>query len=104
MLTENNILTIGESNFGQKWRMTLDLNVITEEAGVRKRNTWTDPKTGVRYREDFTPMPLPRARKLINLILQYAEPEELEAIGAVFRKNQRLYQIWREKLSKGGFV
>ena len=46
MLTEDNILTIGEGDFGHTWRMTFDLNVIVKEAGVIKREpAWTDPAT-----------------------------------------------------------
>lgn len=102
MLTEDNILTIGSSDFGHSWRMTLNLNVITEEAGKRVTDpAWTDPDTGIRYRGDtYTLLPLPQARKIINLILEYANMGELERIDEIFRKNAKLYKIWKEKYEK----
>lgn len=101
MLTEDNILTIGEGDFGHTWRMTFDLNVIVKEAGVIKRvPAWTDPATGVRYRGvNYVLLPLPQARRIINYILQYATSEEIDRIGEIFRKNEKLYKIWKEKLN-----
>ena len=101
MLTEDNILKIGSVDFNQSWSMTLDLNVIAKEAGVKKKETaWTDPKTGVRYEGyTFVMLPLPQARRIINMILQYATICELEKVDEIFRKNPKLYKIWKEKLN-----
>ena len=100
MLSEDNILTIGDSDFGTRWKMTLDLNVITKEAGVLKRQTWKDPETGVWYKEAHILLPFPHARKIINLILQYATVCEVDRIEEIFRENPKLYKIWKEKREK----
>ena len=97
-MIDGKTLTFGESSSGQSWSMTLDLEEIAREAGVRKRVTWKDPATGTWYKEDCTPIPLPRARRIINLILRYAEPEDLDAVDKAFRENEKLYKIWKEKL------
>lgn len=93
-------LMIGECGPGQTWKMALDLEEIAKGAGVRKRVTWKDPATGTWYKEDCTPIPLPRARRIISLILKYAEPEDLEAVDRAFRTNEKLYKIWKEKLGR----
>lgn len=100
MLSEDNILTIGDSDFGHHWTMTLDLNVIAKDCGVLKKETWKDPETGVWYKESHILLTMNQARKIINMILEYATVCEVDKIDEIFRKNRRLYKIWREKREK----
>lgn len=93
---DDHILTIGSGDFNQHWKMQVDLDVIADEAGVRKCEKWQD-ENGVWYYDYYVCYPLARARKLINLILEYASEEDLRKVDEAFQKNKKLYKIWKEK-------
>ena len=93
---DDHILTIGSGDFNQHWKMQIDLTVIADEAGVRKREKWQD-ENGAWYYDYCVYYPLARARKLINLILEYASEEDLRKVDEAFKENKKLYKIWKEK-------
>lgn len=96
MLSEDNILTIRDFDFGNSWEMRFDLNVIVEQAGNKGKERWQDEK-GYSHTSTFTLMNLSQVRRIVKMILEYADPEDLDAVDGIFRKNEKLYRIWRAK-------
>lgn len=71
--------------YGPYLTMTIDLHQIALLAGKRVE----DDKG--RHIVDY---PLPRARKLIRLILKYGTEEDFVKCEAAFKINTKLYTIW----------
>lgn len=88
----DHILVIGSCG----WTMTIDLDEVAAEAGVRKRERWQDADGSWHY-SAFVEYTLARARRLINLILEYASEEDLRKVDEAFQGNEKLYKIWKEK-------
>ena len=85
-------ITIENHNiYESTWRMTIDLVTLSTLAGRRV----PDPDIYGRYIVDY---PLPRARKLIKLILEYGTDEDFRKCEDAFKINARLYKIW-DKMS-----
>ena len=91
---DDHILVIGSCG----WTMTIDLDEVAAEAGVRKRERWQDVDGSWHY-SAFVEYTLARARKLINLILEYASEEDIRKVDEAFYfyANEKLYRIWKEK-------
>lgn len=87
-MLKNNILTLSD-NWDSHWTMIVDLKEIIKDTGRKQRN----PETG-KMETLFT---LIQAKKLIKLILQYASSEELVQLDILFKDNDKLYKVWKEK-------
>ena len=97
-MVKDNILHIEFGEFGNHYEMNFDLDGIARRAGVREEK-YKD-ENGVWHTGTLILLPIPQARKIINTILKYADPEDYGVIGEAFRKNKKLYKIWKEKLDK----
>ena len=100
-MLENDIVEIHDCTNSGNWTMRFDLQALVNGAGVMiSHPAWTD-SDGVRYRGSReVDIPLPTAKRIIGMILQYADPEEWQVIDGIFRKNEKLYKAWREKLER----
>lgn len=94
-MLRDNILTIGGSDYESDWTMSFHLDVIADKAGVKKMEKWQE--NGVWHSAVITQMTLAQARKIIGRILECAEPDEILAVGEIFKRNDKLYRIWEEK-------
>ena len=97
-MVKDNVLYIEFGEFGEHCEMKFDLDGIARRAGVREEK-YKD-ENGVWHTDTLILLPIPQARKIINTILKYADPEDYGVIGEAFRKNKKLYKIWEEKLKK----
>ena len=79
---------------GQTWSMHLNLDEIAKDAGT----VVTEVVDGKRVR--YTVLPLSQARRQINFILTWATLEQCETVDEAFKKNPKLYKIWREKYER----
>lgn len=75
--------------------MHFDLTGIAEAAGVRERVHWVDEKGKMRYGYEVK-YSLTKARKMCQLVNKYITQAEAEQIGEIFKKNPKLYNIWRQ--------
>ena len=79
------------------WEMEVDLDLIAADAGRKVKEKVKD-WDGEWIETVHVVYPLPRARKLIDLILDYGTDDDIEKADRCFGRNQKLYRIWREKL------
>ena len=79
------------------WEMEVDLDLIAADAGRKVREKVKD-WDGRLIEVVHVVYPLPRARKLIDLILEHGTDDDIEKADRCFGRNQKLYRIWREKL------
>ena len=86
-MLKDNILTLSDY-FDSHWKMSINLDAIVKDTGRREKNTTTNKVETL-----FT---ISQAKKLIKLIVQYANDDELSRIDDLFRDNEKLYKIWRE--------
>lgn len=77
-------------------KIDFNLEQIAKDAGRRVTEIWADDD-GRPERHTYVVLPLPQARKIINAILEYGEDADIEQAEEVFRSNQKLYRIWKEK-------
>lgn len=91
----DNILTISDYSWGQSWEMYFDLEGIAEAAGVRERVQREDKNGKMQYGYEVK-YSLTKARKMCQLVNKYITPAEAEQIGEIFKKNPKLYNIWRQ--------
>lgn len=91
----DNILTISDYSWGQAWQMHFDLTAIAAAAGVRERVQWKDDKGKTHYGYEIK-YSLSKARKMCQLVNKYITPKEAEQISEIFKKNPKLYNIWRQ--------
>lgn len=94
-MINDNILTISDYSWGQSWEMHFDLQGIAEAAGVRERVQWKDDKGKTHYGYEIK-YSLSKARKMCQLVNKYITPKEAEQISEIFKKNPKLYNIWRQ--------
>lgn len=94
-MINDNILTISDYSWGQAWAMHFDLLAIAEAAGVRERVQWEDDKGKMHYAYE-TKYSLTKARKMCQLINKHITAKEAEQIDEIFKKNSKLYNIWRQ--------
>lgn len=79
------------------WEMEVDLDMIAADAGRKVKEKVKD-WDGMWTEMVHVVYPLPRARKLIDLILEHGTDDDIEKADRCFGRNQKLYRIWREKL------
>lgn len=88
---DENILYI--SNAGtfrtSSWKMTIDLDVLVKDAGRRCKDYYNGGS--------FVSIPLFRAKKLLQLILEYGTEQDLQKVDRVIVKHEKLGPYW-EKL------
>lgn len=77
-MIKDNILIISDWCYGQSWEIHFDLQAIAEAAG------------------DEVKYSLTKARKMCYLVNKYITKEEAEQIDEIFKKNPKLYNIWRQ--------
>lgn len=94
------ILKLSGSGYGSSWSIYLDLEKITEAAGVKRKVSYIHTTTGRMISETVCDLPLTQARKLVQLILRYAEEDEIKQIDEIFSKNQKLYTIWGQYVKR----
>lgn len=82
---DDHIIRFGD---GGRWRMTVDLKELADSAGVRKKRPGYDEKA--------VSVPLPRAKRLVDLIARYAPMEETRKLDTYLRPNTKLYRYWRK--------
>lgn len=101
-MVNDNALLIWERDFSDGWRMELNLDKIVEDAGTVKKTSYYDPDTKKTTYHREVLLPLPQCRRIINMILECAEPEDLDEVGEFFRKNDKLWMIWNQKREQVG--
>ena len=95
MLSEDNILTIGDGDFGHHWTMKLDLNVIAKDCGVLKKETWKDFQAGTadciicQYQSGGVGLNLQRASTEILYEPCYSSLLLTQAKGRIYRADQK---------------
>lgn len=94
-MINDNILTISDCSWGQSWEMHFDLTAIAEAAGVRERVQWEDKNGKMHYGYEMK-YSLSKARKMCQLVNKYITLKEVEQIDEIFKKNPKLYNIWRQ--------
>ena len=88
---DDHIVRFGD---GGRWRMTIDLKELAGSAGIRKNLVGAN---GIKFTEKVVSVPLPRAKKLVDLIARYALMEEARKLDTYLKPNRKLYKYWREK-------
>ena len=83
---DDHIIRFGD---GGRWHMIIDLKELAGSAGIRKKRPG--------YDEKVVSVPLPRAKKLVDLIARYAPMEEARKLDTYLRPNTKLYRYWRDK-------
>ena len=98
-MVKDNILHIEFGEFGNHYEMNFDLGSIAKMAGAKKTDRYQDDHNQWRS-STLTLLTFPQARKIINAILEFADPEDFDAVDEAFQENKKLYAIWKEKLDK----
>ena len=88
---DDHIIRFGD---GGRWRMTIDLKELAASAGVQKNLVGAN---GIKFTEKVVSVPLPRAKKLVDLIARYAPMEEARKLDTYLIPNTKLYRYWRDK-------
>ena len=88
---DDHIIRFGD---GGRWRMIIDLKELAGSAGIRKNLVGAN---GIKFTETVVSVPLPRAKKLVDLIARYAPMEEARKLDTYLRPNTKLYRYWRDK-------
>ena len=88
---DDHIIRFGD---GGRWHMTIDLKELAGSAGIRKNLVKAPGQT---FDEKVVSVPLPRAKKLVDLIARYAPMEEARKLDTYLRPNTKLYRYWRDK-------
>ena len=85
---DDNIIIISNSGYWRttSWKMVIDLAEIVKRSGKRFKDGYNGC-TCVDY-------PLPRAKKLMKLITEYASEEDLEKCDRWFQKHPKLWEYW----------
>ena len=80
-----------ESNWWSEtpWEMTVNLSQVTR---------WT----GEKGEDNCVEYPVPKASKLIDIIIKNGDPEDLAECEKYFQKNKKLYRRWKKRLEKAG--
>lgn len=71
-----------------EWNMIIDLKAVADQAGKRVKDEYNGGM--------FVDYPVPRAKKLLKLILEYGSEEDLQACDKYLAINQKLYSWWKE--------
>lgn len=79
-----------QSNW-ESLRMTVDLKELAASAGVRKN--LKKPGGGV-FDDKVISVPIPRAKKLLQLIRRYGTEDDFRKCDEYLRPNARLYKYW----------
>lgn len=74
--------------------MTVDLKELAGSAGIRKERV---KAPGQYYDEKVVSVPMPRAKKLVDLIVQYATMEQTRRLEKYLKPNAKLYKYWRDR-------
>ena len=88
---DDHIIRFGD---GSRWRMIIDLKELAASAGIRKNLVGAND---IKFTEKVVSVPLPRAKKLVDLIVRYAPMEEARKLDTYLRPNTKLYRYWRDK-------
>lgn len=93
-MDDNHIIKLSVSKPWQShvWNMTIDLRAVANYAGQRIK----DEYDGTYYVE----YPIPKARKLMKLILDHGTTEDIRACETYFKKNKKLYDAWCKEVEK----
>ena len=79
-----------QSNW-ESLRMTVDLKELAASAGVRKNLKKPD---GTDFDDKVVSVPIPRAKKLLQLIRRYGTEDDFRKCDEYLRPNARLYKYW----------
>ena len=82
---------------GHVWKMTVDLKELAASAGVRKNRKKPD---GTNFDDKVVSVPVPRAKKLLQLIRRYGTEEDFRKCDEYLKPNARLHKYWRELWQK----
>ena len=93
-MDDNHIVKLSVSKPWQShvWNMTIDLRAVANYAGQRIKDEY-----GGTYHVGY---PIPKARKLMKLILDHGTPEDICACYTYFKKNKKLYDAWCKEVEK----
>lgn len=87
---DENIIRI--SNAGtfrtSSWKMTIDLDVLVKDAGRRCKDGYNGGT--------FVDIPIPRAKKLLQLILEYGTEQDIQKVDRVIAKHEKLGPYWKK--------
>ena len=83
---DDHIITIGETDFCRRWKMTINLKELAEFAGKRVNDRG----------EFFVSVPMPRAKRLLRLIRMYGTGSEISRVDKYIKTNTKLAKYWRE--------
>lgn len=78
---------------GHVWKMTIDLKELAASAGVKKNLKKPD---GTDFDDKVVSVPIPRAKKLLQLIRRYGTEEDFRKCDEYLKPNARLHKYWRE--------
>lgn len=91
-MNDDHIIKLSDADWGKHWTMTIDVKAIASFAGKRERDlydgTW------------YTEYPIPRAKKLIKLILNHGTEEDIQVCEKYFKKNKKLYDVWCREIDR----
>lgn len=91
---DKHIIEIEHHDFGEHWKMTIDLKELVASAGIQRKLV---ANYGViaTYDEKVLSVPMTRAKKLLKLIRENGTDEDLMACDEFLRPNKRLMDYWR---------
>ena len=78
---------------GGYWKVTINRYALAASAGIKKKLA---KPLGQHYDEEVVSVPLPRAKKLLKLILQYGHEKDFEACDRYLAQNAKLNKYWKE--------
>lgn len=78
----------------ENWSMEINPEGIASTAGVIR----TEKIPGGTYR--YVDYPLPTAKKLMKMILQYADEDAITQCDEAFVRNKKLFKIWMDLKTK----
>ena len=83
-----------QSNW-ESLRMTVDLKELAASAGVRKNlKRYTLGMPDGEYSDKVISVPIPRAKKLLQLIRKHGTEDDFRKCDEYLRPNVRLYKYW----------
>ena len=83
-----NVIQFGDS-WDNAWSMEVDLEAIAADAGKRKY----DKENKVYYVD----LPMKNAKKIVDLIIMYAKPDDIEKCNEYFAVNKKLFEYLEKK-------
>lgn len=92
-MDENIIHVSNDGTFRtSSWKMIIDLDVLVKDAGRRCKDQYNGGS--------FVSIPIPRAKKLLQLIREYGSEQDLQKVDRIIVKHEKLGPYW-EKLREG---